>query len=74
MDHQRNQAEITKDLALELEEFFIGTYAEKALQAARESGNTELLLITVNHFDNLKWQVLNAEASSRKQPEKDNDN
>lgn len=40
------------DLAAELREFFLGTYAEKAIQAAIDSKNDELISITVDHYRN----------------------
>ena len=58
------QMEITTKLARELQEFFVGTYAEGAIESALKTDNSELLLLTVNHFDNLRYQILEAENAS----------
>lgn len=45
--------ELDKDLikkARDLQEFFIGTYAEEALEAALQSGNSELLRLAVQEY------------------------
>ena len=52
---------IAKQLARELQEFFANSYAETTIEEAIKSGNSELLLITVNHFENLRHQILEAE-------------
>lgn len=46
-----------KDIAHDLQEFFIGTYADKALQAALDSGNEDLLNIAVAEYGSLRENI-----------------
>lgn len=50
-----------RDEALELQEFFLGTYAEKTLQAALDSNNENLLEITVSNFGNQRFLIEEAQ-------------
>lgn len=50
-----------KAQARDLQDFFTDTYADKALEAAIESKNTEVLALTVAHFGSLASQIEEAE-------------
>ena len=50
-----------RDQARELQDFFTDTYADKALEAAITSRNTEVLALTVAHFGSLASQIEEAE-------------
>lgn len=55
---------ITKTLlneARELQEFFIGTYADKSLEAAITSGNEDLLKIAVTEYGNQRQLIEDSE-------------
>lgn len=47
--------------ARDLQDFFTDTYADKALEAAIESKNTDVLALTVAHFGSLASQIEEAE-------------
>jgi ABC-type transport system involved in Fe-S cluster assembly fused permease/ATPase subunit len=49
------------DLARDLQEFSLGTYAEHAIQAAIDSKNEELISITIAHYRNERAQIEEAE-------------
>lgn len=47
--------------ARELQEFFIGTYAEHALEDAIKSGNNELIRLAVREYSSAKQLIEQAE-------------
>lgn len=49
------------DIAKELQEFFIGSYAEDTIQAAIDSGNAELLSLTIQNYQNERQLIEEAE-------------
>lgn len=54
----------TIDEARELQDFFLGSYAEKALQAAIDSGNEDLLRVAVAEYGSLRENITNTEEYS----------
>lgn len=51
--------------ATELREFFVGTYAERAIQAAIDSGNDELIRIAVNEYSSQAQQIEESATADR---------
>ncbi len=60
--------EKVRSRARDLQEFFIGTYAEDSIETALATENIELILIAVGHFENLKYQIEEAENATRSEP------
>lgn len=54
-----------KAQARELQDFFIDTYADKALEEAIKTGNSIVLGLTVVHFGSLASQIEEAERISK---------